>query len=144
MGGHNRQGKFAGDAGFILMGMLSNSDTYHCICVSGGTAMLSRRGTSVIFAQSAVIGILSLPDLKDRYSGHALFPVYPFISPAALVDRIDNPSSRDHRPPAYELLKVRRCGQNVPSGTERENCVRLREKFHRMGRPFINGTRLGT
>jgi hypothetical protein len=45
--------------------------------------------------QSVVIGILSLPDLKDRYSRHALFPVYAFVSPAALVDRIDSPSSRD-------------------------------------------------
>ena len=57
--------------------------------------MSSRRGTSVIFAQSVVIGILSLPDLKDRYSRHALFPGYPFVSLASLVDRIDSPSSRD-------------------------------------------------
>ena len=46
---------------------------------------------------AVVIGILSLPDLKDRYSRHALFPRYPFVSPAALVDRIDSPSSRDRR-----------------------------------------------
>ena len=47
--------------------------------------------------QSVVIGILSLPDLKDRYSRHALFSGYPFVSPAALVDRSDSPSSRDGR-----------------------------------------------
>jgi hypothetical protein len=38
--------------------------------------------------------ILSLPDLKDRYSRHALFPGYRFVSPAALVDHIDSHSSR--------------------------------------------------